>query len=602
MAVESIASQWMHGDGTVISMPDFVNLPKTFRDRLQRATPEAREAWQADRLRAMSEPFYLGTEVLGMDFQENPHRSLFAQFPRLSSESGKHLYDLSPEIKNFMVLWPRGTFKTSALVVVAASVIVNYPNIRICWLSGAKELAQRQVDRVSSIFTRATTRFLNLFPEFCGEPLKEKGGEFTTSARTSLTFAEPTICTSTAKSVKAGSHFDLMIIDDLVNEQNYRSIEMLEKCWQDYIDLGPLREVRGFTLVGGTRYSFGDTYERIQEKAKEEENKVGRKTWHFSIRTCWQPLCETCGHYQSEHSDVAFTSRPCEFASCNCQAWQDSGKKDVLFPQFRTADGRELGHTVEWLEEQKRLDPEFFAAQYENHPQGLGEKRFPEWLINRQTIFHLQQIPSPLLANTFFVGDLSYVGDDKRDSSVIDAVRYYNGQLYVFDCIFGKWDSAQVANELINWTWKYRPWIIYLEKFLGWEAYDKVFKMIARDRGLMELPVHWRKMNNQAGAKKIRVGGVKAPLMERRLWLFAGMPGYGILCKQLDRFPKYGKHDDHADTLGHVCEVPSGYDQAPRLGLANHPARRYNAPTDADTGAETNPDAGWPCGSGIICD
>ena len=71
---------------------------------------------------------------------------------------------------------------------------------------------------------------------------------------------------TTARSVKAGSHYDVIFIDDLVNETNYRSLKMLEKSIQDYRDIGPLLAPAGYIFVTGTRYSFGDLYEQIQEQ------------------------------------------------------------------------------------------------------------------------------------------------------------------------------------------------------------------------------------------------------------------------------------------------------------------------------------------------
>ena len=276
---------------------------------------------------------------------------------------------------------------------------------------------------------------------------------------------------------------------------------------------------------------------------------------------------------------------------------------DVLFPQTRTRDKRLIGHTVDWLRaERVRVGDEFFANQYENNPLASGTQTFTVELIARQTLFHMSDIPSGTVAPTFIVGDLSYVGDKKRDRTVFYAVRLFMAQLFVFDAIFGKWDSEEVAQNLLVWIWKYRPYIIWLERFLGWEAYDKVFTAAARSKGLQRMPIEWHKMSQQENAKKIRIGAIKGPLSQRRLWLYAGMPGYDILCKELYKWPKLGRRDDFADNLGLVCEVPSGYEQeAPRPKPLSM-FKKYNQAVPPGWPEEAVDSEGYGCGSGIVCE
>ena len=284
------------------------------------------------------------------------------------------LSDLEHLTKKMMILWPRGLFKTSAVIVEIVQTILNYPNVRICFLTGSDSLAKRQLRRIKRVFEQPTVRFRALFPEFCMKSIRNKkiadetdhrawsdepcklgnAHEFTIPCRKNYTLAEPTFCLSTARSVKSGAHFDVIFIDDLVNDQNYRSVKALEKCYQDYLDICPMLEVTGFMVLTGTRYSFGDTYERIQEKAREEERERGRTIWKFSIRDCWSRGCLNCPHTDVFHNyDVNILQPPCSIPECNCKGFQPSGSKGVLFPETRTFDGRSIGHTLEWLEAEK---------------------------------------------------------------------------------------------------------------------------------------------------------------------------------------------------------------------------------------------------------
>ena len=344
----SAANQLDDIDVTTLSVP--------FQDAFNSLTPDAQMKWRHQRFQAKHDHIFLGTAVLGMDFQENPHCLLFEQFLKkqpgvfvsvedplthVVSQFPIPLSDLDQVTKKRMILWPRGLFKTSAVIVEVVQTILNYVNVRICFLTGGDQLAKRQLARVKRVFEKPTPFFKNLFPEFCGtravfnkkenkwvEQFKKLGNahEFTVPCRTNDTFAESTFSISTAKSVKAGSHFDLIFIDDLVNDQNYRSVKALEKCYQDYLDICPMLEPTGFIVMTGTRYSYGDTYERIQDMAKTEEKELGHTIWKFSIRDCWSLGCRNCSHPQDGYATDVYHDKtvnllepPC--IRCGCRGF-----------------------------------------------------------------------------------------------------------------------------------------------------------------------------------------------------------------------------------------------------------------------------------------
>jgi len=610
---------------------DLTNFPKGFMEWYNHASPDEKTRWYTQRFKCLKSHLYLSgyeeaekpgdpdlppqyVPILGMDFQVDPHEQLFSRFVQKRPGQDLVLSDLSTLTKKFMILWPRGLFKTSSVIVDIVQNILNYPNIRICFLTGGDQLAKRQLARVKRVFEKPTKRFEFLFPEFCLKSVlnkKEKkwedvrcklgnAHEFTVPCRTNDTFAEPTFAISTAKSVKAGSHFDLIFIDDLVNDQNYRSVKLLEKCYQDYLDICPLLEPTGFIIMTGTRYSSGDTYERIQEMAQQEEREIGRSIWKFSIRDCWSRGCSNCSHTDVYHNyDVNILQPPCGVAGCQCAGFVDNGSKGVLFPQTRTHDGRHIGHTLEFLEgERLRLGTEFFANQYENCPIASGTQVFTETLIGGQTLHDINQIPPYNQSFTFGVGDLAYVGQPDRDYSVIFMCRLFQGQIFVYDCIYGNWDSGDIAKTSVDILLKHRPNVLYYEKFNGWEAYNNVIAAEAAQRGITKVPIQWEKGSQVEKAKITRIGSVKGPLTQHRLWFFAGMPGYDILVKQLVKWPKLGRHDDFADCAGQVVAAPTGYQlttpPAPASSLNWLRKLNQSGPVDDSYG-----DNG--CGSGIVC-
>jgi hypothetical protein len=612
---------------------NFSNFPKQWLADFEPKSTEDKIKWYTGRWKCLKFHLYLSgfvekenkeaellglpkeyAPIMGMDFQSDPHEILFSQFIQKRPGENISFTDLSQLTKKFMILWPRGLFKTSSIIVEMVQTILNYPNIRICFLTGGDKLAGRQLQRLKRVFEKPTPLFEYLFPEFCLISVMDKktkkfqdinavmgtAHEFTVPCRTIETFAEPTFAISTAKTVKAGSHFDIIFIDDLVNEQNYRSVKALEKCYQDYIDICPVLEPTGYIVMTGTRYSYGDTYERIQEMAKEEERLIGRSIWKFSIRDCWSHGCKNCEHTDVYHNyDINVLQPPCAVIGCSCQGFEDNGSKGVLFPATRTHDGRSIGHTLEFLEGEKiRLGTEFFANQYENKPIATGSQTFTETLIGGQTLFDLKQIPPYASSFTFIVGDLAYVGQTGKDNSVLYVCRLFQGQIFIFDCLFGTWDSGQVAENTVNLVLKHRPNIMYYERFNGWEAYNTIIMAHAATKGLQKVPLEWVKGSQAENAKLIRIGSVKGPLTAKRLWFFAGMPGYQQMVQQLVKWPKLGKHDDFADCVAQVVAAPTGYqnENPPQSASTLNWLRKLHPQAQAEDPYSDN-----GCGTGIVC-
>jgi hypothetical protein len=244
------------------------------------------------------------------------------------------------------------------------------------------------------------------------------------------------------------------------------------------------------------------------------------------------------------------------------------------------------------------LGAEFFANQYENKPIATGAQTFTEGLLDRQTLHHDHQIPTFHQGRTYVIGDLAYVGQEGRDYSVIFIVRVFQGQIFVVDCFFGNWDSNTVAENTFRILMKHRPEKLFYEKFNGWEAYNNVITAYCKEKGLDSVPLEWVKGSQAPNAKLIRIGAAKGPLQQRRLWLFAGMPGYSILSNQLIKWPKLGRHDDFADCLGMVVSAPTGYEQQspPQIENPLHWLNKLNQVQPLD---DSYGDSG--CGTGIVC-
>jgi hypothetical protein len=581
--------------------------PRVAARRIRAMSHEQRVQWDSDRLRAKSDPLYL-SEILGSDLVENPHRMLFAQFTPM--RPGTPLAELDPVIKRRMVLWSRGHGKTVGLRVAMVQTILNYPNYRLCFLTGGDALAKLQLAALKQVFEEPKQKFLELFPEFCltshqnkktlewSDSLDELGTqhEFTVPCRTNTVFAEPTFKISTIKMVKAGGHFDFLFADDLVNETNVDSPKALEKTYKAFLKLVPLLEPTGYLVVTGTRYYFGDPYEVIIEQSKAAGEA---SLWHFSIRDCWSTGCKTCGRPDVFHNRSVNILQPPGMPGYECAGFVSDGVRAPLFPQVKTRDGRLFGFTLDILDKIKvDIGDDEFSKQYENNPLATSLQTFTETMIGAQTLHDPSQVPSYFASQTFAVGDLADSTNPERDSSVIYLCRKFQGQIFVFDCRFGRWGSAQLVDEIIKVLTdpNGRPSTLFLEKTLGSDHLNNLITARANQRGLPKVPIQWIAAGNRKGSKALRIGNIQEALKSRRLFLFAFMNGYQKLVEQLVKWPRV-KHDDMADCLGRVLECPTGFEMEvpPQPQSVPNWLQKFHGAAPVD---DEYPDCGM--GSGLV--
>jgi hypothetical protein len=208
--------------------------------------------------RAKRDGLFLGTFVLGYDFQPDVHGELF----NYKLDPSLPLYD-QPIVKDELILWPRGHYKTTARVVQAIQFILNFPDIRIVLMQGTKKLSEGLLAEIKSHFSgdNVTSRLIEFFPETKLVKVGTKQA-FTVPTRQRKHLKEPTCAIASGKSVKASQHYDLGIFDDLVNEQNFRNQTTVAQVTQDFHHCQSLIDPGGFRRVSGTRYTFGDLMSR----------------------------------------------------------------------------------------------------------------------------------------------------------------------------------------------------------------------------------------------------------------------------------------------------------------------------------------------------
>lgn len=184
----------------------------------------------------------------------------------------------------------RGGLKTTILTQAhAIQWIINYPDIRILLVSAQLGRAKDFLKGIKEHFTK-NDFFRFLFPEYCPK-MNEHGKtedfgndeQFTIPCRRIPGIKEPTIRVASADSSVAGGHYDVIKVDDLVEDQNTRTPGGIEQTRKFFGSLWPLVETsplppgHGWLDVTGTIYHFSDLHQTIvTEEAKKAEDQ---KEW-----------------------------------------------------------------------------------------------------------------------------------------------------------------------------------------------------------------------------------------------------------------------------------------------------------------------------------
>ena len=192
----------------------------------------------------------LATEVLG--YQVKPHHLLMLQHQEKYRDS-----------TGAMILAWRGSGKTKICTVTRIVFeILRDPNVRIC-------LASRSSDNIRSVSIEARTHFdsnenlIRIFGDLVGNKWDEK--EWTVKGR-KPGINEPSVRVVGIESAVVSKHYDVMLLDDLVDEEWARTRTTRERVRTFYYKtLLPCLEPDGVLWVVGTRYHARDLYGHLQD-------------------------------------------------------------------------------------------------------------------------------------------------------------------------------------------------------------------------------------------------------------------------------------------------------------------------------------------------
>src|SRR5271154_3927364 len=503
------------------------------------------------RRRSKRDLFFLTKYLIGWDNKKNDmivdhvHQRVCDLF--VQKDDSKSIADQDHR-KERLLLYPRGGLKNRLHICDTAQWILNFPDIRILFLTAADDLAVGMVDVVKSFFIIKLDEpsFMNLFfSEYCVPETKTALGnafEFTCPKRT-IKQLEATVMASSVTSTMAGFHFDVMKADDAVSERNSENDDQCIKVTNKLDKMRNMLMVYGYFDRIGTRYHEIDNYGHTLESCLvgDIERQSG---------PCWELI-----DVKSSGLRILIGRAIVLKAGNEAKTYDEAGEEgcDLLYPEYMS---------FSWLMNKYHNNEVVFEGQQNQNPRPKSHITFDRPLMMAHTVPYKQQPISGPVAITW---DFAFSQKKGRDYSTA-AVGVWNdkGQLFIMDLVRARFNHTTLAKAIVDLAEHWRPMIIGIEdaagsKFLEYEIIDQANKRGRADVAAVCGRIDWFVPEQQKDAKKARMASLYPWLTNDRLYFSAHLPYLEILYSEFEKCLVSHHHDDIPDVISQLIRY------APRM-------------------------------------
>lgn len=473
-------------------------------------TPEEREAMiqkiieltavkkELDARRFTKDLFLFNKEILQVEGQN--HEQPLGEFHKEMCEF------VMKKDKKKLILVPRGHLK-STLVTVGYSLmrICKDPSVRIL-------IANATYDMATSFLSQIKKHLQNneVLRDYYGDLAKTASrwseNMITVPQTKPFQKKEATVTTYGVGGNLVSQHYDVIIMDDIVNRDLVSTPEQIQKTILFYKDALDLLEPNGTLIIIGTRWSDADLYGWILDKSNPERAYEDFDTF---IRQAFTGNLET------------------------------SVDLKLLYPEKFTQEIL--------IDLKKNKGPLEFANQYMNDPMPSEEAKFkPQWFKQvledelkwREVSYFTMVDPA--------IGQLK---NSDRTAIITIGVDQYNNW-FVVNII---WDKL-LPNEIIDHV--FANWERFQPRKIGVEmvAFQKSLQYALIDemrRRNIYLPIVELKASK---SKEERIEGLIPRYANGAIYHLTQCPFREELEEELMRFPR-GKHDDCADALAYGLQI-----------------------------------------------
>ena len=321
-------------------------------------------------------------------------------------------------------LSPRDHGKTTVFChALPVWAICNIPNVRVLMVSKTSGQANKLLGTI-----RAELRNNPLIKQDYGELLENKsegGAIWCTRDEVGRKLKDPTVEAVGALGAITGGHFDIIIVDDMLDDENTKTEGRMESMdnWF-YGTIGQLVEPTTQMFVIGTRKHYADLYQQLIDNA----------LWHRSIDRAiidWPESYEYIFETDSDGNEVISDV-------------QVTGESTVLWP--------EVWDIKKLLIDRQQAGSIMFDREKQNDPSGMkGQYLNIDWL----QYFNWDSLPDEL---TYYIGvDLAISEKEHADETCIALVGYQANKrkVHLIEIRHGKWDFPTAYDKICT---AYEEW------------------------------------------------------------------------------------------------------------------------------------------------
>ena len=453
------------------------------------------------------------------------------------------------DLKERLLLVPRGGFKSSIDVADCAQWIVCFPEVTILIMTATLALATKFVGELREHFTLQSTGKLGadnkpaygpkltqdgtpslfqiLFPEHCIKPGDEKQAEINTPANR-MPDKEATVTAASIEQALSGFHYCIMKLDDVVSNENSCTITRLESVNRQISINKAMLHTYGFYDKIGTWYDEMDSY-GLDMTAEDKLKADGEApTIIVYLKAAWWPTDEAIkvGKIEEEMKEADWV---------------------LWFPE---------GLSYKFLMTELRRDPVGFALKYLNDPRKVHQVKFPKELLIRRTIPANSLPSSGMIVTTV---DTAYSTKSFADYTVILTSLIFAGKFYVIDMARGRYNEFELPAVIAGVGFKWKPKRIAIEDSVGVRWFSRELRR-EMDKLSISIPVEYVSLGagNKTKSKEVKAKPVLRLLGDERLYFSNSCAGMEDIYNELSKFPN-GTHDDIVSGLSILVDQFAAY-------------------------------------------
>jgi predicted phage terminase large subunit-like protein len=404
--------------------------------------------------------------------------------------------------KRKLILIPRGHLKTKLISIGYPTMkIVNNPKIRVLIYSATWQMAV-DIHKAIQKNLQGCDKIIDIWGDF-SKDAPEWAQDRTRLAENDK--REPTITAAGIDNNLVGGHYDLIIMDDVVNRDNVGTMDQILKVITKYKDSLDLLEPHGELIVIGTRWHDSDLYGWLLDPGNQAlENYLTLILQAFK------------GNIMTGEEFEAL--------------WKTKFTREIFMKILREEG---WGH---------------FSAQYMNDPVPMEDATFKRFWFH----YYQQDDIKGKFMNKFLLIDpaISVARDADYTAMVVVGVDEYNN-IFILDIVRARLSPSEIIEEIFRLKELWQLTDVAIEQI----AFQKALGYSLRDDTRFKLhPFHITELKPNDRTKDQRIKGLQ-PLYENgKIFHSRNLANNIYLEDELVRFPR-SSHDDIIDALAYALDI-----------------------------------------------